>query len=118
MMRMIEEMGFGVDILYYDPHTDGPVLGEDNRCARLTTFRTPEDLTRLLKEGEFRAVYSDIFFDWRISAAGKARFSSKDFEMGLEGALRSLRRLLAVCRLPFYQRYGSHLAGLAGRTLV
>lgn len=118
MMRMIEEMGFGVDILYYDPHNDGPVLGEDNRCARLTTFRTPEDLTRLLKEGEFRAVYSDIFFDWRVSAAGKARFSSKDFEMGLEGALRSLRRLLAVCRLPFYQRYGSHLAGLAGRTLV
>jgi hypothetical protein len=38
--------------------------------------------------------------------------------MGLEGALRSLRRLLAVCRLPFYQRYGAHLAGLAGRTLV
>lgn len=118
MMRMIEEMGFGVDILYFDPHDDGPVLGEDERCASLTTFRTPDELTRLLKDGEFRAVYSDIFFDWRISGAGKARFSSKDFEMGLEGAVRSLRRLLAVCRLPFYQRYGAHLAGLAGRTLV
>ncbi len=118
MMRMIEEMGFGVDILYYDPHNDGPAVPDDARCARLSTFRTPTELTRLLKEGEFRAVYSDIFFDWRISGAGKARFSSKDFEMGLEGALRSLRRLLAVCRLPFYQRYGSHLAGLSGRNLV
>jgi len=118
MMRMIEEMGFGVDILYYDPHNDGPEMPEDSRCARLTTFRTPDDLTKALREGEFRAVYSDIFFDWRVSAAGKARFSSKDFEMGLEGAVRSLRRLLAVCRLPFYHRYGSHLAGLAGRTLV
>lgn len=118
MMRMIEEMGFGVDILYYDPHHDGPEIPEDSRCARLTTFRTPDELTRLLREGEFRAVYSDIFFDWRISGAGKARFSSKDFEMGLDGALRSLRRLLAVCRLPFYNRYGSHLAGLAGRNLA
>ncbi|MCR4295628.1 MAG: hypothetical protein NUW21_08845 [Elusimicrobia bacterium] len=118
MMRMIEEMGFGVDILYYDPHNDGPERTQDARLARLSTFRTPAELTRLLKEGEFRAVYSDIFFDWRVSGAGKARFSSKDFEMGLEGALRSLRRLLAVCRLPFYNRYGSHLAGLAGRNLV
>lgn len=118
MMRMIEEMGFGVDILYYDPHRDAPEMPADSRCARLTTFRTPDELTRLLRDGEFRAVYSDIFFDWRISGAGKARFSSKDFEMGLGGALRSLRRLLAVCRLPFYQRYGSHLAGLAGRTLA
>lgn len=118
MMRMIEEMGFGVDILYYDPHHDAPQIPEDARLARLTTFRSPAELTRLLREGEFRAVYSDIFFDWRISGAGKARFSSKDFEMGLEGALRSLRRLLGVCRLPFYHRYGAHLAGLSGRNLV
>ena len=118
MMRMIEEMGFGVDILYHDPHDDGPEVPKDSRCARLTTFRTPDELTKALREGEFRAVYSDIFFDWRVSSAGKARFSSKDFEMGLDGALRSLRRLLAVCRLPFYDRYGSHLAGLSGRTLA
>ena len=118
MMRMIEEMGFGVDILYYDPHNERPDINADSRCAKLQTFRTPRDLTRALREGDFRAVYSDIFFDWRISASGKARFSSKDFEMGLDGALRSLRRLLAVCRLPFYDRYGSHLAGLAGRELA
>ncbi|MBI2387161.1 MAG: hypothetical protein HYV14_14310 [Elusimicrobia bacterium] len=115
MMRMIEEMGFGVDVLCYDPHNEGPEAARDSRCARLTPFRTPAELTRLLREGEFRAVYSDIFFDWRVSAAGKARFSSKDFEMGLEGAVRSLRRLLAVCRLPFYERYGEHLARVAGR---
>ncbi|HAZ07004.1 MAG TPA: hypothetical protein DCZ01_00455 [Elusimicrobia bacterium] len=118
MMRMIEEMGFGVDILYYDPHNERLELSQDARCARITTFRTPRELERVLREGSFRAVYSDIFFDWRISSAGKARFSSKEFEMGLDGALRSLRRLLALCRLPFYERYGSCLAGLAGRDLA
>ena len=55
-----------------------------------------------------------MFFDWRISRAGKARFSSKDFEMGLGGALRTLKRLLSVCRLPFYRRYRPHLGGGGG----
>lgn len=118
MMRMIEEMGFGVDILCYDPHDERPRLAKNSGRAAIATFRTPRELERALRQGAFRAVYSDIFFDWRISSAGKARFSSKDFEMGLEGALRSFWRLLAVSRLPFYDRYGGHLAGLAGRTLA
>jgi hypothetical protein len=37
------------------------------------------------------------------------------FEMGLRGALRSLERLLNVCRWPFYRRYGRHLAAESGR---
>ncbi len=109
LMPMIEEMGFGVDILYFAPHAERPDLPQNSRCAALSTFRTPSELEALLRGGKFNAVYSDIFFDWRISSAGKARFSSKDFEMGLGGALRSLKRLLAVCRMPFYSRYGAHL---------
>lgn len=115
MMRMIEEMGFGVDILCFDPHDERPRLACESRLAAITPFRTPRELARALREGAFGAVYSDIFFDRRISAAGKARFSSKDFEMGLDGALRSFRRLLALTRLPFYRRYGGHLDALDRR---
>lgn len=117
MMRMLAEMGFVCDILYYDPHDEPPVPPASAGVGTVSTFRTPRELERLLREGTFRAVYSDIFFDWRVSAAGKARFSSKDFEMGARGALRSLRRLLGVCRLPFYERYGAQLAAVPGRTL-
>lgn len=109
LMPMIEEMGFGVDILYFAPHAERPALPESAGSAALSTFRTPRELEAMLREGKFNAVYSDIFFDWRISSAGKARFSSKDFEMGLGGALRTFKRLLVVCRMPFYSRYGAHL---------
>ncbi|MBI5241264.1 MAG: hypothetical protein HY926_12400 [Elusimicrobia bacterium] len=118
LMRMILEMGFGVDLLYYAPHAETPELPEAAPGAAFTTFRTPRELELALRGGAFHAVYSDIFFDWRISSAGKARFSSKDFEMGLAGALRSFERLLALCRLPFYARYGGHLPRPAGRSHV
>ena len=104
------EMGFGIDLLYFDRHSEAPVLPEGLKGATVTTFRAPWELERVLREGTFSAVYSDIFFDWRISRAGKARFSSREFEMGLEGAKRSLERLLAACRNPFYRRHAKHLA--------
>ena len=117
LSKMLAEMGFGIDLLYYDPHGGEPELPPDLRGARVATFRSPWELEKALREGGFQAVYSDMFFDWRVSSAGKARFSSRDFEMGLAGALRSFQRLLAVCRLTFYGRYAAHLARLPGRTL-
>jgi hypothetical protein len=110
LATMVREMGFGIDLLYYDVHGEAPQLPEGLRDARVVTFRSPCELDRALREGAFQAVFSDIYFDWRISRSGKARFSSRDFEMGLEGAMRTLRRLLSRCRLPFYRRYASHLA--------
>lgn len=107
---MIREMGFGMELLYYERHGQAPEIPEGLRGSRITVFRSPWELERALRQGGFEAVYSDVFFDWRITRAGKARFSSKDFEMGLEGARRTFQRLLAVCRLPFYRRYAQHLA--------
>ncbi|MEK7384440.1 MAG: nitrogenase component 1, partial [Elusimicrobiota bacterium] len=115
LLKMIGEMGFGIDLLCYDQHGLAPELAGDLRGAQVAVFRSPWELEKALREGGFQAVYSDMFFDWRVSSAGKSRFSSRDFEMGLEGALRSLKRLLAVCRLPFYGRYAAHLARLPGR---
>ena len=112
------EMGFGLDILYFDRHGEAPVLPEGLKGASVAVFRSPWELERVLRDGEFSAVYSDIFFDWRISRAGKARFSSRDFEMGIEGARRSLARLLAACRLPFYRRHAKHLSRVPRRLNV
>jgi hypothetical protein len=110
LAAMVMEMGFGVDLVYYDRHGEAPVLPPALKDARVAVFRSPWELERALREGEFAAVYSDVFFDWRISRAGKARFASKDFEMGLEGARRTFEKLLPLCRLPFYRQYAAHLA--------
>jgi len=113
LATMVREMGFPIHLVYYDIHGEPPKL-DGLEGASVSTFRSPWELQRALREGEFRAVFSDLFFDWRISRAGKARFSSRDFEMGLQGSLRTFQRLLDICRLPFYRRYAAHLRGSGG----
>jgi|GEM_PF-5917637 len=110
LASMVQEMGFGIDLLYYDIHGAAPTLPAGLREAQVATFRSPWELEQALKDSRAQAVFSDIFFDWRISRAGKARFASKDFEMGLAGAQRTFQKLLAACRMPFYRRYAAHLA--------
>lgn len=113
--RMAAEMGFGIDLVYYDLHGRPPNLPKEFKDAKVSVFRAPWELQKALAESGAQAFYSDVFFDWRLSRAGKARFSGKDFEMGLEGAVRSFRRLLNVCRMPFYRRYAAELAQDDGR---
>lgn len=109
VLRLVAEMGFGVDLLHYAAPGEAPPAPPAG--ARLAVFRSPAELSRALRDGEFSAVYSDVFFDERVTRAGKSRFSSRFFEMGLEGSLRGLDRLLAACRNPFYGRYAAHLPG-------
>lgn len=116
---MAAEMGFGIDLLYFERHGAAPVLPEALKGARVAVFRSPWELERELRGGEFAAAFSDVFFDTRLTRAGKARFSSKDFEMGVDGALRTFERLLTVSRLSFYRRYAAHLdAGRRGPSVV
>ncbi|MEK7232762.1 MAG: nitrogenase component 1 [Elusimicrobiota bacterium] len=114
LAKMVREMGFPIDIIYYDLHGAAPALPSGLKDARVTVFRTPWELEKALAGDDFRAVYSDVVFDWRIMQAGKARFGGKDFEMGLAGAMNTFKKLLSVCRLPFYRRYAAHLAGTQG----
>lgn len=113
---MAVEAGFGVDLLYFDRHGNGPALPPTLKDAGVSVFRTPRELERALAASPAQAVFSDIAFDERVARAGKARFSSKDFAMGLGGAARTAQRLAAVCAVPFFRRYAAHLA--AGRDRV
>jgi hypothetical protein len=113
LLRMTEELGFGLDILIHvgdrrdaqdaaaQVHT---ALGDPGR-HRIRGFRDEARLVVLLESGPFGAVFSEHAADARLRAAGLAQFSLQEFEPGLRGAVRTLRRLLAACRLPFFRRY-------------
>jgi hypothetical protein len=94
ILGLLEEMGFDVQVL---------TLGEE--------FSNRGELAGQLHHGDFQAVYSEIFFDSRLTRAGKAQFNLSMLEMGFDGALRSIRRLQNICRLPFYRRYHAYLGG-------
>jgi len=121
LLRMLEEAGFATEVF---------VKADDRKKARevaeaihglwidpsrhvLQAFNTFEMMRRRLRDSSAEAVLSYHFFDWRISEAGKNRFSLQIFEMGLPGAARTVRRLAGICRTPFYRRYRDWLARTA-----
>lgn len=120
LLPVLAEMGFGIDLLVASPRREDekkrleelvagvmeqtfPQEKGGSRAPKIGVrwFGGPQDLWRLLGEGDFRAVYSDFLRDRRLVRGGKAQFSLSFFEMGLAGAVRTAERLVALCRLPF-----------------
>jgi hypothetical protein len=104
VLRLLREMGFGVEILCFGQ--------AQKQAAHFTSFSTPKELETLLAEGPFQAVYSEYAYDSRLARAGKAQFSLEGFEMGLAGAVRTLKALNVICRWPFQRRYAKYMGAM------
>lgn len=105
LVSALKEMGFRIELLIHSP--GGRPRPAERAGARY--FTTESELGALLESSSCGAFYSDCFFDHRLTRRGKAQFSLASFEPGLEGSLRTLQRLVAACRLPFYRRYRGYL---------
>jgi hypothetical protein len=115
IMQAIEEMGFNMALLAGAGDKDSSVVLEEAERifakahvrppAVIRVFHDTRELSDLLNEGGFHAVYSEFAFDRRLVEAGLNRFSYKTFSMGVSGAVKTFQRLLAICSLPFYRRY-------------
>jgi hypothetical protein len=118
LLRVLEEAGFGIDVFVKagerkkarDTAEAVQALFRDPSRHVLQAFNTFDLMRKRLRESSAEAVLSYHFFDWRVSEAGKNRFSLQVFEMGLTGAVRSVERLAGICRTPFYRRYRDWLA--------
>ena len=74
-------------------------------------FSMPAELDALLADGRAQAVFSEYYSDTRLERAGKAWFSTADFEKGFEGAERTFGRLINRCRNGYYARLKSVCGG-------
>ncbi len=101
VLSMVREMGFGVDLMV---HGDGPAPGG----VRVHRFDDPGSLAALMRDLPCGAIYSDLYCDERVTAAGKTPFSLQLFEPGLDGAVRTAESLAAACRADFYRKYAAH----------
>lgn len=120
--RVLSEMGFSVYFLVYRA-TDASPAAEPLTSAEaklralivaggrsdVLPFATREELGALLRSGRFSAVYSNLRRDTRLTRAGLMGIALSDFDMGLGGALRTQRRILSLCEVPFFRRYARHL---------
>ena len=118
ILPLLNEMGFTCDILAYAPEEGDEeqmlsTLADagQNGVEVVRTFVSREELHRMLRDSPARSFYSDFYFDHRLSAAGKSQFSLQFFELGFDGALRTLRRLVAAAGVPFFRKYARYLGG-------
>jgi hypothetical protein len=111
-LDLLVELGFKLAFLVYaPPGCPSPRLAlkpPHEHVAVVEYFSDQASLAHLLRSDLCASVYSDLYADERITAAGKAPFSLQFFEAGLRGCLRSAERLVGACRIPFYAKYGRH----------
>lgn len=118
VLAFLQEAGFRVEVLIkaYDREQARKAALEvkeaapDARALSIKAFNSFDSMRKRLRDSDADAVLSYHTFDWRITEAGKNRFSLQIFEMGLSGAIRSVERLIGICRTPFYRLYSRFLA--------
>lgn len=118
VLTAVAEMGFRVEVLVHAPDEASAAEATRKIHAALAgkaeptvrTFETPDEMLALLKDSKSEAVFSNFFFDWRITSSGKSIFSLQHFEAGVDGAFRTVERLLQVCRTGLFGKYGRYLA--------
>lgn len=111
LARLLEEMGFGVEFCVVNPDDEDlcreillSLFDEPERHAVIAAS-TDGDVQSWLARTRCRCIYSDLKNDLRITTHGKATFSMFVFEMGIQGAIRSLERMLHLCELDYYDEY-------------
>ena len=117
VLPVAHELGFSVRLFLYSADISAYRDSLDRLATMLSRmkeveilgFGTPDELAKQLREPDLGAVFSEYFFDWRLSRTGTAQFSARDFEMGFEGAARTKQRLQNLLELPFYRKFSHHL---------
>lgn len=84
VVRFLESLGFQVEVLH-----------DSQDVERLNWW---------LRSG-LSLVYSDLSTDRRLQSAGVAHFALSDLEPGLQGAVRTARRLLRLAGARFFSNY-------------
>jgi len=106
LLEAVQEMGFGTQFLNYcAAETELSLSGRISLKREIGAFSTPAELEKLMAESQAQCFYSDYYFDERLVKAGKSQFSLQQFEMGFAGAVRSIRRIVDACSVPFFKRY-------------
>jgi hypothetical protein len=117
VLAAVRAMGFRVRIALYAGRAARFRDGRDRIAAspaaagvEILGFATRDELHALLDPAAVQAVFSEYFYDHRLSRAGLGQFSAREFEMGFEGALRGQARLVRIAGTPFYREQAAHLA--------
>lgn len=117
LLRFFMEMGSRIEILIKASSRDDAKVGAEKILNILTGynnfeirfFESFDMMSHLLSKSRCQLVFSNHSNDWRVSAAGKNIISLTDFEIGLDGAIYSMKRILKIAKNPFFPTYSLYL---------
>lgn len=117
LVKLLEEMGYSLDILVLMESRDQAAKAGRNIAATfghperhsVKGFNSLEMLLERLRTSPANAFLTYHFYDWRITQGGKNLFSLQHMEPGPLGALRTLERINSICRTTFFRNYGKYL---------
>ncbi len=111
LLGFLHEAGFAADVVA-PPGADAALLQRVSAMLERGDLLQLEDEAQWLEaagSGRYHAVLSNLAVDARHQALGLGRFSLFDFEIGLQGALASVERILHACSMGFYRKYREYL---------
>ena len=117
LLPLLEDMGFNLNILVYSEKSEYLKIRRDVSSVlernHEISFCIDEDvLEDWLDRNDIDIIYSDFKFDERILRRGKHRISlSLGFEMGFEGAIRNVEKILRITSRCFTKKYKDYLTG-------
>jgi nitrogenase iron protein NifH len=103
ILEWLAEVGFQLHFLLHEETSDAALPG-----GEIARFSTREELSQQLTRSPAQTFYTDYYFDRRLAEGGKSQFSLQFFELGFEGTLRTAEKLIRICDVPFFARYGRY----------
>jgi len=116
LLDALRELGLALDFLLFRSCDSGPdeaapaaLRLEENTEDGVRYFSHWRELGEALREGPGEAVYTEIYRDRRVTAAGKTPLTLGALESGFRGACRTAERILAALETGFYPRNAAYL---------
>ena len=110
LLPLLEDMGFNLSILIYSERNEfislkSKLYEKIDIKHEIKYCVDSDEIGFWLSRKDIDIIYSDYAFDERISRSGKNRFSiSIGFEMGFEGAIRNINKVLKIASHKFNKK--------------
>ncbi len=131
MVECLQEMGFGIDFFVYDNFS--PYLqakneerhkkndGDHTEITRIiekkmwksdhsiTFFSDEETMFSAIRSSKIKSIYSDIYYDERLSSLGLTQFNIRQFNIGYSWALDTIQEMIKLCEMRYFQLLSNYV---------
>lgn len=128
VVGFLEEMWFKVNLYVYDNFTSQKesqreeaykesdwdhneilnIIKWKNKNVNVSFFSNEKWFDDIFKNNKLDLIYSDIYFDDRVTKLWLNQINLKNFYTGYTGAIETIKGLIRLCEMTFYKNYSKY----------